>query len=488
MIFVQAAGGAFRIIGGNSLRGEVEVSGSKNATLPILAATLLVQGKVILENVPDILDVHVMGELLEFLGVSIRKENRGHTWYISIPKNLRTTSLSDVPEISKKASSIRGSLFLLSALLARCGRVKLPSPGGCKIGKRPIDLHLMGLRSLGFDVNEQEIKDENGILLAVDIVGMASTSSLPAHSMVWIYLDFPSVGATENILIAAASLPGVTTVIENAAAEPQVVALAGFLRLLGVEIHGIGTRHLIVRGRPIPVVSDTPVRWRIFGDTLEAGTFAIYAAAVPGSDVTIKGAPVKFLRPLIARLEETGTLVEILDSDTLRVSAPDYPKAIAKLSTLPYPGFPTDLQPIIAVYLTRAEGSSKIYEFVYEKRFLYVKELCKMVASEVGKQVNVRIEKLLVELEGKHCDVCDEKTGWVNMGEENIRAIRINGPFKLHGAVVEAKNLRAGAALILAGLMAEGETLVRGVYHVKRGYEDLPGKLRSLGADITEID
>jgi len=474
-------------VGERPLIGEVLVSGSKNATLPILAATLLVSGEVVLDNVPNILDVRIMGELIESLGVTIRKENGGHTWHLYIPPKLKTTSLSEKPRIIEKTSSIRGSLFLLSALLSRCGKVRLPSPGGCKIGRRPIDLHLMGLRRLGFSVDEEVLLDENGEILAVDIVGEKHQVRRGSQSINWIYLDFPSVGATENILIAAASLPGITTVIENAAAEPQVVALAGFLRSLGIRIYGIGTRHLIVTGRPIPIVVRRPLRWRIFGDTLEAGTFAIYAAAIPDSRVTVMGAPVRFLRPLIARLEETGARVDIISPDILRVEATSVPSPIRKLSTLPYPGFPTDLQPILAVYLTRAAGSSKIYEFVYEKRFLYVQELCKMIVQGNSDASGAFIEKLLVELEGKHCNFCAGETGCEGRGEENIRAIRINGPFRLHGAEVEAKNLRAGAALILAGLMAEGQTVVWGARHVRRGYENLPHKLRTLGAEISEI-
>ncbi len=336
-----------------------------------------------------------------------------------------------------KASSIRGSLFLLGPILARTGKISLPYPGGCNIGTRPIDLHEKGLKMLGYEVNVSK-----GYILGTRKSITKGTT---------IYFDFPSVGATENILMAAALTPGYT-VIENAAIDPQVISLTAFLTKIGVKISGIGTRKLVILGREEPYDVGT-VEWSIPGDYLEAGTFILYAASIPRSQVYIHPAYRGFLLPLLAKLDDMGITYRYYNGGII-VYATDKLKP-TRIKTLPFPGFPTDLQPIIGTLLTQATGESIVQELVHDRRLGYVNYLLRMGAdiTTLGQSTAV-----------------------------------IRGKTELFGTEVKAENLRAGAAMILAGLLARGKTVVKDMYHVYRGYEDIVGKLKNLGADVKVID
>ncbi len=420
---------SLQIEGGYPLKGKVVVSGCKNTALAVLPAVLLAKGTIILKNVPDIVDVQTMVALLRDVGVDVEYLDK-HVVKFAVGDDIQWNIKS------LKASSIRGSLFLLGPILARMGHIALPYPGGCNIGTRPIDLHEKGLRILGYDIETtsgyiygRRTRDTKGDL---------------------IYFDFPSVGATENLLMAAALTPGYT-VIENAAIDPQVVSLSAFLNRIGVKISGIGTRKLVIEGRQEPYEIGT-IEWTIPGDYLEAGTFMLYAAGIKGSEVHITPAYRGFLIPLIAKLEDMGiTLVRENGGITVYGSDELIP---VRIKTLPFPGFPTDLQPIIGTLLTQAHGESVVQELVHDRRLGYVNYLLRMGAdiTTLGQSTAI-----------------------------------IRGRTPLFGTDVKAENLRAGAALILAGLLADGTTIVKDMYHVYRGYEDIVGKLQTLGAHVQVI-
>lgn len=418
------------IEGGHPLRGEIRVSGCKNTSLAVLPAVLLIRGTVILRNVPNILDVRTMITILKEIGVEVEFLDE-HTVKLHVGDDLsyKITSI--------QASSIRGSLFLLGSLLPRVGKISLPYPGGCNIGTRPIDLHEKGLRILGY-----KVEISNGHIYG-------EWEKFESDKV--IYFDFPSVGATENILMAAALTPGYT-VIENAATDPQVVALSAFLSRIGVKIYGIGTRKIIVKGKGEPYDVGV-IEWKIPGDYLEAGTFLLYGAAIPGSRVRVVPAYRGFLAPLIAKLHDIGVSIEITNGGITVLGTSNIQPA--RVRTLPFPGFPTDLQPIISVVLTQANGESIIQELVHDRRFGYVNYLLKMGANIV------------------------------TIGQNTII---VNGRSTLFGTDVTAENLRAGAALILAGLIAEGKTIVNDMYHVYRGYENIVRKLVDLGAYVRVLD
>ncbi len=417
-----------KIEGGIPLRGEVKVSGCKNTALAVLPALLLTRGTVILKNVPNIADVRTMIEILRNIGVGVEYIDL-HTVKFEISDDIQW----HVDYI--KASTIRGSLFLLGPILARKGKISLPYPGGCNIGTRPIDLHERGLKKLGY-----EIAVSGGHIIGERVRPRGNN----------IYLDFPSVGATENLLMAAALTPGYT-VIENAALDPQVVSLTAFLTRIGVKIHGIGTRKLIVKGQENPY-DVKAIEWTIPGDYLEAGTFILYAAGVPGSDIYIHPAYKGFLTPLVAKLEDMGVPV-IWENGGARVRSPGEILPV-RVKTLPFPGFPTDLQPIIGALLTQASGESVIQELVHDRRLGYVNYLLRM---------------------GAEITTLGQSTAF------------IKGKTPLFATEVKAENLRAGAALILAGLIAKGTTTVLDMYHVYRGYENIVEKLSGLGAHIQVI-
>ena len=411
---------SYRIRGGRPLQGEVPVGGAKNSTLKLMAAALMVPGEVVLEGVPRITDVSLMGEVLERLGARVSR--------VEDSLVIDTTSEPSEETPYELVTKMRASIQVLGPLLARFGRARVAMPGGDAIGSRPIDLHVGGLERMGAKFTSQ-----HGYLEGVaDRLHGAN-----------ILLEFPSVGATENLLMAAATARGTTT-IENAAREPEIQDLAAFLNAAGAHISGAGTNMMTVEG----VEALTPgFRHRVVPDRIEAGTFAIAAAAARGS-IRIVGIRPEHLELPLQKLEAAGAEVTRGDGE-VSVAMSSRPQAI-DLVTLPYPGFPTDLQPLMMVLLSQAGGSSILTENVFEARFLFVAELNRM-----GSQIRV---------EGHHAV--------------------IRGVEKLSGAPVRVPDIRAGAALIVGGLCAEGETIVYDDGHIERGYERFQEKLQALGADI----
>lgn len=412
----------FVVRGRTPLRGDIRVRGAKNAALKQMAAALLASGETIVENVPAIADVPVMGRILEGLGcdVDVRDD---------------ATVAITVDELGSQAprehvTRIRASISVLGPLVGRVGRARLALPGGDEIGARRIDMHLRGLSEMGADVTEEAGEVE---VRAETLRGASIT------------LDFPSVGATENLLMAAVRADG-QTVIENAAREPEVQDLCGMLIAMGARLHGVGTPTLTVEG----VDELRPVAHDTIPDRIEAGTFA-FAAAVTGGEVSVLGARPGHLTLPLMKLRAAGALVDEGD-DHLTVKA-DELRAV-DVVTLPYPGFPTDLQPQLMVLLSQAAGTSIITENVFESRFAFVNHLARFGAD--------------IAIDGHHAV--------------------IRGPTPLRGAHVAALDVRAGAASILAGMAAEGETTISDVRHIDRGYAELVPRLRGIGADILRVD
>lgn len=412
------------IFGGRKLKGDVIISGAKNAALPILIATLLSDEKCTLYNVPFLEDIRTIVDVLQALGMKIKKEDG---FYLSYPpKKL----LSEAPyELVK---TMRASVLVLGPLLARLGRAKVALPGGCAIGLRPINLHLKGFEKLGAKVSIEE-----GYV-------MVSASRLKGAK---IYLDFPSVGATENLMMAAVLAKG-TTIIENAAYEPEIVDLANFLNKMGADIKGMGTNLIRIRG----VKKLSAVKYTIIPDRIEAGTFMI-AAAITKGEIRLKNVIPAHLEPVTAKLREVGIEVEIeKGSNSLFINGKNNLKPV-NIKTMPYPGFPTDMQAQFMALMSVTKGTSVITENVFENRFMHVAELCRM-----GAKISIKGNSAIVR-----------------------------GVNKLSGAPVMATDLRASAALVLAGLIAEGKTVVSRVYHLDRGYEEIENKLKDLGAKIRRI-
>jgi UDP-N-acetylglucosamine 1-carboxyvinyltransferase len=406
-----------------SLQGDVAISGAKNAALKIMAAALLVEDEVVVERVPDITDVHLMGEVLERLGASVSFGDG-------------TVTIDASGELSEETpyelvTRMRASIQVLGPLLARLGRARVAMPGGDAIGSRPIDLHLQGLERMGAKFTSQHgyVEGVAHRLRAADVL-----------------LEFPSVGATENLLMGAVLAEGRTT-IENAAREPEIQDLAAFLSSCGARIEGAGTPFISIEG----VDALSGVRHRIIPDRVESGTYAIAAAATRG-DVRLVDTRPEFFELPLQKLEQAGAEVDRGDGE-VRVRMQRRPQSL-DLSTLPYPGFPTDLQPPMMVLLAQAEGSSILTENVFEARFLFVDELNRM-----GCQIRV---------EGHHAV--------------------IRGIERLSGAPVRAPDIRAGAALVLGGLCAEGRTEVYDTGHVERGYERFVEKVTGLGASVALVD
>lgn len=412
----------FMVVGGNSLEGTVRVSGSKNAALPILAACLLTEDQCCVRDVPRLRDVEVMKDVLTYLGASVTWEKNG----------LKVSARNvDICEISEELMrKMRASNLVLGPLVGRFRKAKISYPGGCNIGSRPMNLHVKGLRAMGVKVNEKYgyITAEAGKLYGADI-----------------HLDLPSVGATENIMMAAVLAAG-TTYIRNAAKEPEIVDLQNFLNRLGAKIKGAGTHTIKIEGVKKLYGCD----YSIIPDRIEAGTHML-AAAITQGDVTVANVIPEHVEPLIAKLREAGIAMEVGD-DWVRVRGYGRPKA-ADVKTMPYPGFPTDMQPQIMALLALAEGTSVITETVFENRYKHVMELRRMGAD--------------IRLEGQ-------------------TAI-IKGVRKLSGACVEATDLRAGAALVLAAMAAENGSVVERVEHIDRGYEGLEKKYNALGARIIRV-
>ena len=410
--------------GGNRLVGTVKTSGAKNAVLPIIAASILGTSPSRLDEIPALEDVRTICAVLECLGIKV-DASEPHTLKID---SREITSCEAPYELVR---SMRASFLVMGPLLARKGYARISQPGGCAIGTRPIDLHLKGFEALGV-----KIEQGHGYIEASAPDGMTGAN---------IYLDFPSVGATENIMMAAAMANG-TTVLENPAEEPEIVDLANYLNQMGARVRGAGTNVITIEG-----VSELHgVQHSVIPDRIEAGTYMI-AAAMTGGDVIIENVLPEHQKPLIAKLREAGAMVEE-DIDRIHVVGSGRLKAV-DIKTLPYPGFPTDMQAQMMAMLSVAEGRSKITETVFENRFMHVVELNRMGAN--------------ITTEG--------------------RSAVITGPAHLTGCTVRATDLRAGAAMILAGLVAEGATEICDIYHIDRGYEEIVAKLTRLGADIKRV-
>lgn len=411
------------------LSGEVTISGSKNAVLPIMAATLLTEDECIIKDAPALRDVEVMCELLESLGANVDSNLEENIVKVKAEGSIKEEAPFELVKM------MRASILVLGALLHRNGRALVHLPGGCAIGERPIELHLKGLRALGAEVNEQSLS--KGI---VD----AKADKLVGNN---IYLDFPSVGATE-VIIMAASLAEGTTILENAAQEPEIVDLVNFLNKMGAKIKGAGTGTVKIEG----VEKLHGVSHHVIPDRIEAGTFMVGAAITKGR-ILIKNMLPDHLKAVIAKLTECGVVIEITDEGVI-VDGSINPIISTDIKTLPHPGFPTDMQSPFMALLTVARGPSIVMETVFENRFMHVAEFNRMGAN--------------IRTEGK-CAI-------------------IPGGRVLQGAPVVATDLRAGAAVVLTGLVAEGTTEVSQIYHIDRGYEHFVDKIKALGADIERID
>ena len=412
----------FIMRGGNPLRGEVTIGGAKNAALGIVAGALLTEDKVTIENLPDVRDVNVMLEALKEVGAKVERPDR-HTAVIEA-KAISTHSIDD--EYIRK---IRASYYFIGALLGKYHEATVPLPGGCAIGQRPIDQHLKGFRALG---TKAEVG--NGYLVA-----KAEEGLIGSH----IYLDVVSVGATINIMLAAVLADGVT-IMENVAKEPHIVDVANFLNSMGANIRGAGTDTIRIKG----VKRLHGTNYAVIPDQIEAGTF-MCAAAITRGDILIKNVIPKHMESISAKLLEMGNTIIEYD-ESIRVVGKLEQRA-TDVKTLPYPGFPTDMQPQISVTLALAKGNSVVTESIFENRFKYVDELTRMGAK-------IKVEGNVSVIEGQN---------------------------SLGGASVNALDLRAGAALVLAGLAAQGITVVHDIGYIQRGYEHFEDKLRALGADIS---
>lgn len=405
------------------LKGTVRISGSKNAVLPIIAATLLVDGISVIKSVPNLRDVSVMSDLLRHLGAKVEYE--GETLTVD------ATGINETEAPYHLVNKMRASFLVMGSLLARFNHAKISMPGGCAIGTRPIDLHLKGFKSMG-----AEIVSDHGYVGANAVKLKGSK----------IYLDFPSVGATENLMMAAALADGITT-IENAAEEPEIVDLANFINKMGGKVRGAGTNTIKITG----VEKLSAVEHTVIPDRIEAGTYMVAAAMTKG-DVFVDNVIIDHIKPVVAKLIEVGCTVEEFENG-VRVIGTDNLVA-TNIKTLPHPGFPTDMQSPFMAMLCIAEGKSTITETVFENRFMNVPELIRMGAN--------------IEINGKSAIV--------------------EGRGKLTGSEVMATDLRAGAALVISGLVAEGETTVKNIYHIERGYVDMVEKLSALGAEIYKVE
>lgn len=410
--------------GGKRLVGTVKTSGAKNAVLPIIAASILGVTPSYLDEVPMLEDVHTISEVLKCLGLTVTSTR---------PNRLEIDSreITSCEAPYELVRTMRASFLVMGPLLARIGKARISMPGGCAIGARPIDIHLKGFEALGVKIDQG-----HGYIEASAPNGLKGTS---------IYFDFPSVGATENIMMAAALAEG-TTILENAAEEPEIVALANYLNKMGAKIRGAGTNLIRIEG----VKELHGAEYTIIPDRIEAGTYMI-AAAMTGGDIIVENVLPEHQKPLIAKLREAGAIVEE-DIDRVHVVGTGKLKAV-DIKTLPYPGFPTDMQAQMMAMMVVAEGRSKVTETVFENRFMHVVELNRMGAQ--------------ISTEG--------------------RSAVIDGPCQLTGCDVRATDLRAGAAMILAGLVADGVTRIGDLHHIDRGYEKIVDKLRLLGADIERI-
>ena len=413
----------FLVRGSGPLNGDLHVGGAKNSALKLMAASLLAEGSTSLFNVPDITDVAIMAELLEAMGVEIQRT--GQRIDISVPAEIDPVAPYSLVE------HMRASIVVLGPLLARIGRARVAMPGGDDFGSRPIDMHLQGLEQLGatFSHEHGDISGQADRLIGAEV-----------------FLEFPSVGATEKLLMASVLAEG-TTIIENAAREPEITDLANFLAQMGARIEGVGTSRLRIEG----VETLSPVTYTVIPDRIEAATY-LSALAVCGGQIRLKGARPGHMEMLLRKLEEMGMILQEDDSG-LQATVTDRLKAV-DVSTLPYPGLATDYKPFLVAALTVSDGAGMVTENIFAGRFRYIDELVRMGAE--------------IRAEGRHAVV--------------------RGVERLSGAPVRAHDIRAGAALVVAGLAADGETVISNAHHVDRGYEDLAGKLSSVGAQVTRTD
>lgn len=411
--------------GNGTLQGDVQVSGAKNSALKLMPAALLGRGRSVIHNVPHISDIFVMEEVMRRLGADVRRD--GHDGRTLIVDTAQVDKFETPYEL---VSKMRASISVLGPLIGRFGEARVAMPGGCQIGARPIDMHLIGLEALGV-----HFEMKHGFLHATTPEGLHGAD---------IVLDFPSVGATENMLMAACTAKG-RTVIENAAREPEIVDLANMLNAMGAQVKGVGTSIIEVEGAPSDQLH--PCKHTTVGDRIEAGTFLV-GGALTGGPVTVHGIDPSYLRMALMKLSAMGCDIE-RGEDWIRVER-TRPLAPADIQTLPHPGFPTDLQAQFMLLAALADGTSVITENVFENRFMFASELARM-----GADIAIEDHHALVE-----------------------------GVESLQGADVSSTDLRAGAALVLAGVVADGQTRVHNIGHIDRGYEDYVGKLRGLGACV----
>lgn len=424
----KSAPGSFLIEGGHPLRGSIPVSTSKNSTLALMGASLLIPGSVRLKNVPDILDIHMMADVLQAVGATVLMENRD----LLIQMNQKRRKPEDLNyRVSRR---LRASILVLGPLIGRFGQAVVSRPGGCAIGTRPIDYHLKGLQQLG-----AEIQEKHGYIYA-RVPGLLKGAR--------IHLEFPSVGATENLIMAGVLAEG-QTVIENAAQEPEIRDLCDFLNRAGARIQGAGTSLVQIEG----VTQLNPLEYQPIPDRIEAGTYLI-AGAITAGDVFLQGARADHLSAVLEKLSEAGCLIQIAPPPQpgIHLSRTGSVKPL-HIKTLSYPGFPTDIQPPMMSLLSLAEGKSTIVESVFERRFTQVDELARM-----GARIKVERDTAVID-----------------------------GVPALTGAAVEAPDIRAGASLILAALAASGTSQIHGLPHIQRGYENMEEKLASLGARISHL-
>lgn len=416
----------FKVVGGASLNGEVSVTGAKNSVLKLMAASLLAVGKTTIRNVPEIADVEIMSELLTRLGCKVVHDQKNVLITIDVPEKLGHRADYDL------VRKMRASINVLGPLVARLGEAEVALPGGDAIGSRGLDFHLKGLAELGAKAH-----NEHGYVIAEAPAGLIGAE---------ISLDFPSVGATENILTAAVLARGVT-ILDNAAREPDIVDLGNFLISMGADISGLGTPKILITG----VKSLSPTDHTTLPDRVVTGTWA-FAAAITQGDITIHNCRPSDLEVPLDKLVLAGAVITTT-KDGIRVKMDRQPKAI-DVATLPYPGFPTDLQPMIITLNSIADGDAIVTENVFEGRFMFVNELTRLGAK--------------IRVDGHHA--------------------AISGISQLSAAPVVATDIRAGAGLVLAGLVSDGVTYVEGGHHVDRGYPDFAKQLQMLGADVTRVD
>lgn len=410
------------------IRGTVRIDGAKNSALPLLAASLLGTEDIILEDVPRLADVKVMFEVLKHLGAKVTQLDENTV-------KINSSELTSYSTPYDLMAKMRASFLVMGPILARLGKTEIFMPGGCAIGARPVDLHLKGFHALGAEIDED-----------ISVIGAEAKQGYLVGDVV--YLDFPSVGATQNIMTAATLAKG-ETVIENAAKEPEIVDLANFLNKMGAKVRGAGTSSIRIEG----VEKLRGCTHQIIPDRIEASTFLV-AAAMSKGDLIVDNVINSHIRPIIAKLREVGcTIEEYEDKDQMRIVGPDIVKATS-IKTMPYPGFPTDVQAQFMAMMCVSKGNSKVEETVFENRFMHVDELVKMGA--------------IIATDGKEASIA--------------------GVPKLYGADVRATDLRAGAALVIAGAVAEGQTTVRDIYHIDRGYCDFVEKLRAIGVDAIRTE